>query len=205
MATGPPIGSMRAGGRYGASARSSRSNPRSSDAYSRSMPPRSARTDCRAAERGRGARATRQLLARDDDSARPNARERAPPEPALCRSHRTQPHVQGDGTRHASHPHPAERCRRADRRRGPSSPHHRPGLVGSRPGPARTPGERRTTGEPSSEAHVLRPRRVRVLRGRMERTHRDILGCGSRSEGSGCTNNRTISTKYYEGRVLAGL
>lgn len=30
-------------------------------------------------------------------------------------------------------------------------------------------------------------------------------GCGSRSEGSGCTNNRTISTESYENRVLAGL
>ena len=30
-------------------------------------------------------------------------------------------------------------------------------------------------------------------------------GCGSRTEGSGCTNNRTISTESYEHRVLAGL
>ena len=30
-------------------------------------------------------------------------------------------------------------------------------------------------------------------------------GCGSRMEGSGCTNNRTISTESYERRVLAGL
>ena len=30
-------------------------------------------------------------------------------------------------------------------------------------------------------------------------------GCGSRIEGSGCTNNRTISTESYERRVLAGL
>ncbi|WP_375399081.1 hypothetical protein [uncultured Sphingomonas sp.] len=30
-------------------------------------------------------------------------------------------------------------------------------------------------------------------------------GCGSRTEGSGCTNNRTISTESYERRVLAGL
>ena len=30
-------------------------------------------------------------------------------------------------------------------------------------------------------------------------------GCGSRSEGSGCTNNRSISTESYERRVLAGL
>lgn len=30
-------------------------------------------------------------------------------------------------------------------------------------------------------------------------------GCGSRVEGSGCTNNRTISTESYERRVLAGL
>ena len=30
-------------------------------------------------------------------------------------------------------------------------------------------------------------------------------GCGSRNEGSGCTNNRTISTENYETRVLTGL
>ncbi|MBW4329876.1 recombinase family protein [Stakelama sp. CBK3Z-3] len=30
-------------------------------------------------------------------------------------------------------------------------------------------------------------------------------GCGNRNEGSGCTNNRTISTENYEARVLAGL
>ena len=30
-------------------------------------------------------------------------------------------------------------------------------------------------------------------------------GCGSLKEGSGCTNNRTISTESYERRVLAGL
>ena len=30
-------------------------------------------------------------------------------------------------------------------------------------------------------------------------------GCGSRVEGSGCNNNRTISTEHYERRVLAGL
>ncbi len=30
-------------------------------------------------------------------------------------------------------------------------------------------------------------------------------GCGSRTEGSGCDNNRTISTESYERRVLAGL
>ena len=30
-------------------------------------------------------------------------------------------------------------------------------------------------------------------------------GCGSRNEGSGCTNNRTISTELYEARVLTGL
>ena len=30
-------------------------------------------------------------------------------------------------------------------------------------------------------------------------------GCGSRSEGSGCDNNRTISTESYERRVLVGL
>ena len=30
-------------------------------------------------------------------------------------------------------------------------------------------------------------------------------GCGSRMEGSGCTNNRTISTDSYERRVVAGL
>jgi hypothetical protein len=30
-------------------------------------------------------------------------------------------------------------------------------------------------------------------------------GCGTRLEGSNCTNGRTISTKSYEQRVLAGL
>jgi hypothetical protein len=30
-------------------------------------------------------------------------------------------------------------------------------------------------------------------------------GCGSRMEGSGCTNNRTISTDSYERRVIVGL